>query len=177
MFSYGNAWPFLALWWPVVGGDTCSSLAPILGPEKKVAMSPSLKFTALGEEYDAKMFRLYRRYLWGGDFRQLVSTATPKQEKYRADPHEQYKRVTWPLFFQDLSMIGARVIAKTCPHRPQALEKAIMITLVSAYVGFCFFSFVFWTRRLQVLQGMADVCRRSIVRTSCQTRTATNCWQ
>ena len=25
-------WPF---WWPVVGGDTCSSLAPILGPANK----------------------------------------------------------------------------------------------------------------------------------------------
>ena len=31
-------------------------------------MSPSLKFTARGGEYDAKMCRLSKRYLWGGGF-------------------------------------------------------------------------------------------------------------
>ena len=54
-------WPF---WWPVVGGDTFSSLEPILG--KNVAMLPSLKLTARGGEYEPKMCRLCKRYLWGG---------------------------------------------------------------------------------------------------------------
>ena len=43
--------------WPAVGGDTCSSLAPILGLVKKVTTSPSSKFTARGGEFDAKMCR------------------------------------------------------------------------------------------------------------------------
>ena len=29
-------------------------------------------------------------FVRGGDFRQLVSTTTPKHEKYHTDPHEQY---------------------------------------------------------------------------------------
>ena len=44
-----NFWPFR---WPVVGGDTFSPLAPILGPEKKVAMPPSS--TVHGVQYDTK---------------------------------------------------------------------------------------------------------------------------
>ena len=47
----------------MVGGDTLSLLALILGPVKKVTISPSLKFTSRGGEYDAKMCRLCNRYL------------------------------------------------------------------------------------------------------------------
>ena len=38
--------------WPLVGGDTFSALAPILGPEKKVVMSTSS--TVHGGQYDNK---------------------------------------------------------------------------------------------------------------------------
>ena len=54
--------------------------------------------------------------------------------------------------FQDL---GLELVTKTCPHRPQALEKP-----KKRFRRICFFSsFVFWTRRLQVLQGMTYVCK------------------
>ena len=45
-----HLWPFR---WPVVGGDTFSPLAPILGPEKKVVMSP-FSTTVREDQYDNK---------------------------------------------------------------------------------------------------------------------------
>ena len=43
---------FLLFRWPLVGGDTFSALAPILGPEKKVVMSSSS--TVHGGQYENK---------------------------------------------------------------------------------------------------------------------------
>ena len=67
----------------MVGGDPFSPLAPILGPVKKVAMSPS--FTGLGGEYDTKMYDIRidgsRGIYEGYNFRRLVSTKRPKHEK------------------------------------------------------------------------------------------------
>ena len=55
----------------------------------------------------------------------------------------------WPLFFSG-PRVGA--VAKTCPHRPQALEKAKMIKRFRREKFFFFICF--WTKRMQVLQGM-----------------------
>ena len=75
----------------MVGGDTFLRLlvAPIIGPEKKVTISPSLKITARGGEYDAKCVDCASGICEGGDFRQLVSTTTPKHGKSHAKPHQQ----------------------------------------------------------------------------------------
>ena len=74
-------WTFL---WPVVGGDTFSPLAPILGTVKKMAMSPS--FSVRGGEYDTKIMCNIRLdgasdICEGDNFRRLVSTKRPKHEK------------------------------------------------------------------------------------------------
>ena len=41
---------------------------------------------------------------------------------YRTDPHEQQKRATWLHFF--VEDLGLALVAKTCPHQPQAFKKA-----------------------------------------------------
>ena len=75
---------FWSFWLPVVGGDTFSPLAPILGPEKKVAMSPSL--TVRGGEYDTnmcdnRMDGASGIYLWGREFPSARINKRPKLEK------------------------------------------------------------------------------------------------
>ena len=132
-------WPF---WWPVVGGDTFSSLAPILGPVRKMVMSHSLKLTARGGEYDIKMCKFCKRHLWGGGFRQLASTTTPRHRNTRniilTLMNGSRRGRHGHFFFQDLCL-ALRVVAKTCPHRPRVLEKAKMI---KSFRSFFFFFFL-----------------------------------
>ena len=53
-----------------------------------------------------------------------------------------------PFFFQDQ---GVALVAKTCPHRPQAIEKT---KNGQTFPLEKIFFFYLWKRRLQVLQGM-----------------------
>ena len=69
-------------WWPVVGGDTFSSLALILGPvKKKWPCRPLYNLLLAGENMMPKCVHCARAICEGGDFRQLESTTTPKHEK------------------------------------------------------------------------------------------------
>ena len=68
----------------MVGGDTFSPLAPILGPVKKSG-HVTLSFIVRGGEYDTKMCNIRidgaSGICEGDDFRRLVSTKRPKHEK------------------------------------------------------------------------------------------------
>ena len=83
MFSYGTDLTISTpLGWPLVGGDTFSALAPILGPEKKVVMSTSS--TVHGGQYDDKYLVCTRNSPidgasgigGGGNFRRLAGTSS-----------------------------------------------------------------------------------------------------
>ena len=71
-------WPY---WWPVVGGDTFSSLAPILGPVKKNGHVALFKMYCSWGRNDAKMCRLCRRYLWEGGI--YASSYQPRHRNTR----------------------------------------------------------------------------------------------
>ena len=109
-FSYGNTGPFLALlmacgrW-----GHVFVTSANPRSCKKKWPCRPLLNLLLVGENMMPKCVDCASGICEGGDFRQLVPTTTPKHEKYHTDAHEQqWKRVTWPLFFSG-PMIGATI--------------------------------------------------------------------
>ena len=126
-------------------------------------MSRSSKYIFCGGEYDAKMCRLCKRYFWRGGG--SASSYQPRHRNTRSiilTLMNSSGSRGWQchFIFQDL-WLALLVVAKTCPHRPQALEMAKMIKFFRMI--FLKILFVFWTRRLQVLQGMTYVCKMSIV--------------
>ena len=107
-------WPF---WWPVVGGDTCSSPAPILGPVKKSG------FVALFKNY----------FSWGRIWCQNVCVdcasgifegggVPPSRINHDTETQEISFWPSWTVegdmatfFFQDPSMIGATSSRENVP--------------------------------------------------------------